>query len=101
MFINLLSKTHQIFPGINPMYLGTPWGEAFIQPKKETIFCEVFKSVTPTKGTIFCDVYKSINPTKGKIFCDVYKLIFNNPPNIVKLEDLPSIQSIYLPKQVQ
>ena len=87
------------FPGVNPMRLGAPLVNTYLEPKQNEKCYLVFKnkyttiyqntsrdypngpscplrrllSTPPTKVTIFSGVYKSKYPTKGKIWCYVIK----------------------------
>ena len=53
IFINQSPTIHQNFPGINPMGLGAPWANAYLEQKKETIFCNVYKSIANNPSIIF------------------------------------------------
>ena len=100
------------FPGINPICLGTPWDGACLEPQEKEQYSFMFINQSskiyqtlsrnePSGPWLPLVRLLSRTPTIGKIFCDVYKTITNNPPKIVKLDELPLIQSIYLLQQVK
>ena len=94
------------------MSLGAPWSDAYLEPQQKEQSSVIFISQLPKtnlnismnepNGT-WCPLRRCLSrtPTKGEILCDVYKSISNNPPKIVKLEELPWSQSMYCWQQVK
>ena len=49
MFINKSAINPQFFPGMNPMGLGSPWADAYIQPQQNEQYSVMFINIDPQK----------------------------------------------------